>query len=265
MTHRLDAEFALARDELLAVFDAKYRRKPQLDWGPQMRLDFDYFNPDDQYEALLAKLVKPGLWWADVGCGRDIFPSNPKLAAKLAQRCGFLYGVDPDPNVLDNAFVTERFQGLLQDCVTPHRFDLITLRMVAEHITEPDRTVAKLAELTRPGGLVIVYTPNKFSPVSMLAALVPNRYHFRIKRIFWGGEERDTFPTAFKMNTRRTLLRLFRANRFEEVFFSYLDDCRTFNNFRWLNFAELGIWKMLSAMGLHYPENCLLGAYRKQG
>ena len=100
---------------------------------------------------------------------------------------------------------------MVEDCNTSHRFDLITLRMVAEHIVDPARSVAKLAQLTKPRGHVVIYTPNKWAPVSILAALVPNRFHYRIKRIFWGGEERDTFPTAFRMNTRSTLARALRG------------------------------------------------------
>jgi len=90
------------RDELMAVFDRKYRRSPELGWGPKTRLSFDYFNPDDYYEAVVAKLVQPRVWWADVGCGRYVFPSNPALAAELATRSAFLFGIDPDPNIRDN-------------------------------------------------------------------------------------------------------------------------------------------------------------------
>lgn len=252
-----------SREELLAIFDRKYRRSPVMGWGPQLRLEFGYFNPDDHYEAVVARLVRPGTSWADIGCGRDVFPSNPQLAEELSQRCGFLFGIDPDPNIRDNRYVREAFEGMVEDCNTAHRFDLITLRMVAEHITDPDRSVAKLAQLTKPGGLVVVYTPYKWAPVSVLAALVPNRFHYRIKRIFWGGEERDTFPTAFKLNTRAALSHHFGQHGMREVFFTHLDDCRTFNNYRRLNHLELRIQRFLRSRSMRYPENCLLGVYRK--
>jgi SAM-dependent methyltransferase len=259
------SELALtpSRDELLAIFDRKYRRASVMGWGPRMRLAFNHFTPDDHYEAIVARLVQPGTWWADIGCGRDVFPSNPDLARMLSGRCGYLFGIDPDPNIRDNPYIREGFEGLVEDCNTKHRFDLITLRMVAEHIVDPPRSVTKLAELTRPGGLVVIYTPNKWAPVSLLAAAVPNRFHYRIKRIFWGGEERDTFPTAFRMNTRATLKRVFEQCGMQEVYFAYLDDCRTFGGFRMLNYLELTVQKGLSALGLRYPENCLLGVYRQ--
>jgi hypothetical protein len=39
------------------------------------------------YEAVVAKLVRPESQWLDVGCGRGVFPSNPRLAQTLAKRC----------------------------------------------------------------------------------------------------------------------------------------------------------------------------------
>ena len=263
MTHTDALRLWPSRDELNAIFDIKYRREPELGWGPRLRLSFGYFNPDDYYEAIVARLVQADTRWADIGCGRDIFPSNPDLARELSGRCAFLFGIDPDPNIRENPYVSESFEGMVEDCRTEHRFDLITLRMVAEHIVDPQRSVAKLAELTRPGGLIVVYTPNKWAPVSIVAALVPNRFHYSIKRLVWGGEERDTFPTAFRLNTRATLRRHFGNNAFDEVFFAYLDDCRTSNNSKALSYVELGTQRALRGLGISYPENCLLGVYRK--
>lgn len=252
-----------SRDDLQRVFDVKYRRDAELGWGPGTRLEFEYFNPDDHYEAIVAKLVQPETRWADIGCGRDLFPSNPVLARQLADRCTFLYGIEPDPNVRDNPFIDEAFEGVVEDCPTQHRFGLITLRMVAEHIVDPDRSIRKLAELLEPRGLVVIYTPNRWSPVPILTALVPNRWHQRFKSLIWDAQARDTFPTAFKLNTRKALAHHCATQGLSEVYFAYLDDCRTFSGFRWLSYAELSLQKMLRAIGLRYPENCLLGVYRK--
>jgi SAM-dependent methyltransferase len=252
-----------SRTELQAIFDGKYRREPELGWSPKLRLSFGYFNPDDQYEAVVAKLVQPGTWWADIGCGRDIFPSNPNLARELAQRSAFVFGIDPDPNIRDNPFISEGFEGTVEDCRTEHRFDLITLRMVAEHIVDPDRAVTSIARLARPGGLIVIYTPNKWAPVSLLAAAVPNRFHQPVKRVVWETQERDTFPTAFRLNTRATIARHCARNGLAEVYFAYLDDCRTTTNFRWLNVLELTLQRALRLVSIRYPENCLLGVYRR--
>lgn len=254
-----------SREALMAVFDTKYRREPQLGWGPKTRLAFDYFTPDDYYEAIVDGVLKPGHAWADVGCGRDIFPSNVPLARSLAARAGYVFGIDPDPNIRENSFINEAFEGIVEDCKTERRFDLLTLRMVAEHITDPDRSMAKIAELLKPGGMTIIYTVNKRSPVPIVTALVPNKYHHNFKRLIWDAQERDTFPTAFKLNTRKDLARHAGSHGLEEVYFSYLDDCRTFAGFRVLNYLELSLQKLLRSLSIRYPENCLLGVYRKKG
>src|SRR6185437_10277966 len=98
-------------EDLMAIYKIKYYRFGEPGWGPRMRLAFGYFTPDDYYEALIAKLVTPGCAWADVGCGRDTFPSHPDLARELGRRAGFVLGIDPDPNIHENEIVSERFQG----------------------------------------------------------------------------------------------------------------------------------------------------------
>src|SRR4051812_46743740 len=250
-------------EELRSLFDGKYRREAQLGWGPKTRLSFGYFNPDDQYEAIVTKLVRRGTRWADIGCGRDIFPSNPELARRLAGQCSTVLGIDPDPNVRENPFVNQRFEGLVEDYPGTETYDLVTLRMVAEHIVDPDHSVRKLWQLTAPGGLVVIYTPNRWSPIPFLTALVPNRWHHTFKRMLWDAQARDTFPTAFKMNTRKALSAVCQRHGLQEVHFQYLDDCRTFDRYRWLNYMELSVQRVLRGLGVRYPENCLVGVYRR--
>jgi 2-polyprenyl-3-methyl-5-hydroxy-6-metoxy-1,4-benzoquinol methylase len=249
--------------QLARIFNLKYRKQAQLGWGPRARLRVSYFTPDDFYEAMVDRLVQPGTDWIDIGCGRDIFPQNENLARELAQRCGKLVGVDPDPNVLDNPFVKERHQGLIESFQTEHRFGVITLRMVAEHIEHPNAAVTKLAQLCRRGGSVVIFTPSKWAPVSFVARCTPFALHHPVKKFLWKSEARDTFPVQFKMNTRGRLRELFAAASFAEQFFSYLPDCRLFAHFRAANRVELALWRISRALNVPYPENCLLGVYRK--
>ena len=45
--------------------------------------------------------------------------------------------------------------------------------------------------------------------------------------------------------------------------FLRLDDCRTFARFRSVSEVELRVRSWCRAVGLPYPEHCLLGIYRK--
>jgi len=72
------------------------------------------------------------------------------------------------------------------------RFDLATMRMVAEHLVNPRAAVESLARLVKPGGLVIVYTVNKWSLITTLSWITPLRFHHIVKRWLWRTEEQDT-------------------------------------------------------------------------
>ena len=176
-----------------------------------MRLRFNYFTPDDYYEAAVAKLVTSDCNWLDVGCGRHVFPSNARLARILADSCALLVGVDPDVTVNENTFVHQRVNSHIEDYHSDRPFDLVTLRMCAEHVAEPNRALAAFSRLTKPGGKMIIYTINRWSPVPIITWIVPFSLHHPIKRVLWETEEKDTFPVCYLMNTRKQLARSLRS------------------------------------------------------
>ena len=248
---------------LAEVFRHKYGPPEACGDGPRQRWRHGYFNPDDWYEATLLGLVQPDTVWLDVGCGRELFPSNRPLAGLLAARCKRLVGVDPDPTLQENPFVHEKVATLFDTWDGGRRFDLVTLRMVAEHIAEPERAVHSIARALAPGGVAVVYTVFGFSPMPLLTRLVPMGLRHVVKSWLWGTQPKDTFPTCFRMNTRGKLQRLFAGEGLHEEAFLRLDDCRTFARFQSLNELELTTRGACRALGLPYPEHCLLGVYRK--
>jgi len=254
----------LTQSELIEVFRLKYGNPDQFGPNPRLWARFGYFGPNEYYEATVAKLVKARTRWLDVGCGRHLFPWNPNLADNLALRCSLLVGLDPDANVEDNRWVHERVRAILDDYRPEQHFDLVTLRMVAEHLTDPQAVVASLKRLTIPGGRVVIYTVHKWSPAALLAWLVPFRLHHVAKKLLWKTDERDTFPVAYKMNTRRNLARVFSKGGFREISFAGLADCLLFARFRALHLLELWLWRTLRFARLDYPDRCLLGVYERQ-
>lgn len=233
-----------------------------LGWSPRLRQRFGYVTPDEWYEALLLRVVSADTEWLDVGCGRDLFPSNVPLGRLLSSRCRLLVGLDPSDNIQRNPFVHEKAQCFLEEYETENRFDLVSLRMVAEHIADPGVAIDALARLTKPGGRVIVYTVGKWSPVSLASAATPMSVHHWAKRILWHTAPEDTFSTHYRMNTRATLRRIFGSAGFSEEAFLVLDDCRALARWRATAILELSAWRALRASGLRYPDYCLLGVYR---
>ena len=250
-------------EQLLRTFHKKYGDSEDLYWGPKMRHRFGYFNPDDWYETVIDTLVTPDVRWLDVGSGRDTFPSNRQLAQELASRCRLMVGVDPDETILENPFVHERQVATIEDFQHSEKFDLITLRMVAEHIVDPKSAVASISKYAATGGRVVMYTVNKYSPVPLFTRIVPFGARHAIKRLLWGTEEKDTFPTAFRLNTRRTINEHMASHGLIEDLFLKLDDCRSFARWKATLFAELAMQRMLRSVRIPYPENCLLTVHRR--
>ena len=251
------------RSHVEKIFKLRHNSAGLLGWAPNLRQLFGYFIPDEYYEALVATLVKNGSHWLDVGCGRNIFPNNVKLAQELAERCNLLVGVDPDETIQENGLLHHRVVGTIENFDSEAKFDVITLRMVAEHIACPELAVKALSRLTQPGGLVVIYTINRRSPVSIISFYTPFSLHGPLKRFFWNTEDKDTFPVYYRMNTRKELGQLLAAGGFQEILFTYLDDCRSLSRFRVAMALELSMWRILKQLGLSYPENCLLGVYRR--
>src|SRR5215469_3604082 len=232
-------------------------------WATVLCTRVGHYTPDDHYESCVESLVGERTDWIDVGGGHAIFPSNPRLAQILAGRCRRLVAVDPSSNVNRNPFAHERRQVMLEDCLEDEGFDLATMRMVVEHVVRPAEFVAGLGRLVRPGGKAVVYTVNRWAPVTMISSNTPMWFHHAAKKMLWRTREEDTFPVVYRMNTRSRLRNLFSNGGFREVFCRRLDDCRTFARWKITLTAELALWKALQAAGCRYPETCLLGVYER--
>jgi len=254
---------AAVMQNLPSVLELKYGPSEHQGPAPRLRQSFGYATPDDLYEAMVFSLVTPSTKWLDVGCGHSTFPRNQEGARVLADRCEVLVGIDPSENVHDNKIVHESRQCTIEEFSTDRQFDLITLRMVAEHIANPQAAVSALSRLTARNGSVVIYTVSKWSPAAIVAALTPLSFHHKAKKFLWDTEERDTFPTEYKMNTRRELSQLFSDAGFRETLFHRADDCRSFARFRSFEKAELLAWKALRSMGLRYPDSCILAVYQR--
>ena len=245
------------------LFALKYGDPATTGPNPRRRYRHNYFLPSDVYEATVANAVTPGCDWLDVGGGSSPFPDNPKLAAELAARANRFVGVDPSDNVFDNPYTREKRRAFIEDYESPTPFDLATLRMVAEHVTDPDRVIGALSRLVKPGGRVIVFTVDLWSPITVVSRAVPFDLHYPVKKFLWGGEEKDTFPTAYRMNTRADLKKLFARGGFRESEFAWVDDCSALSRFPQLNTLELLARTALRKVALRYPECNLLGVYQK--
>jgi ubiquinone/menaquinone biosynthesis C-methylase UbiE len=156
---------------------------------------------DALYRDIIRKYLRPGEHLLDAGCGRYL-----RFCKELAGYAR-VWGMDLD-TVLDTDNRTQPF-GVRGDLSRiPFRsnsFDMVISRSVVEHLTDPSAVFREFYRVLRPGGRVVILTPNKWDYVSVIAAATPHWVHQAlVSRIFRVPEE-DIFPTLYRANTMRSM------------------------------------------------------------
>ncbi len=158
-----------------------------------------------------------------------------------------LVGVDPDLQALrDNASCDHRALGMATALpFADASFDLITSNMVFEHLARPDAALSEIRRVLKPGGHVIFHTPNQLDIVSIVAALVPNRWHQRLVAIFEKRDESDVYPTYYRFNRRRRIEKLLGYSRFKHWRLEPLEQPNGFGHLPVIAQIEAG-WHLLA-------------------
>jgi 2-polyprenyl-3-methyl-5-hydroxy-6-metoxy-1,4-benzoquinol methylase len=116
---------------------------------------------------------------AAVGTGRrvlDVGCSSGYLARPLAERGNTIVGIELDPEAAREAeaFCERVFVGDVEAMELPLEaasFDVVLCGDVVEHLRDPAATLARLRPLLRPGGRVVLSTPNVANWAIRLALL----------------------------------------------------------------------------------------------
>jgi ubiquinone/menaquinone biosynthesis C-methylase UbiE len=150
-----------------------------------------------RYKARVAELVKPGMCILHAGCGWDkLNVSRPYTAS-----CKVV-GIDLDPRVA-TLFHSEFHLGSLSEMpFESGRFDLIVCEYVVEHLDDPAAALREMRRVLKPGGRILILTPNLYSYKVIGAACTPHQFHLWMGRIRYGrGHEADMYPTRYRCNT----------------------------------------------------------------
>jgi SAM-dependent methyltransferase len=132
-------------------------------------------------------------------------------------KCQFIAGVDIEPEVVENSALDEAKLLKPNDYAIPYpseHFDLIISCNSVEHVEFPGRALSELGRVLKPGGLILVKTPNKYHYVATMARLTPQWFHERFNA--WRGRDSsDTFPTYYRFNSMKDILRATRHRDLE--------------------------------------------------
>ena len=174
-------------------------------------------HPYRTFEHEVARLVRPQDTLLDAGCGRGA-PILSRFRGKAAR----LIGVDL-VDFTANHDGLELHTGDLGALPLPDAsVDLAMARSVMEHVTDPAAVYREMHRVLKPGGHFVFLTANLWDYASLVAMAVPNRFHPWIVAKTEGRAEHDTFPVAYRTNTRGSIEKWARGSGLEVASFRYL-------------------------------------------
>lgn len=166
----------------------------------------------EAYASLVSEHLSSYTVWLDAGCGsRVLEPDMDPLEGWLATHCKSIFGMDLA--VTSNRNIKSLVRGSLYHI--PFRddsLDLITCRMVVEHLDQPQEAFREMARCLRPGGALVVMTPNLANYAifanAVATKVMPERLRRHIIHALDSRADKDIFPVRYKANTKHHLLHL---------------------------------------------------------
>ena len=191
---------------------AESRAHPIAHWYPEVSVGgFTHVDATVAFYARINSLLQPSSVVLDVGCGRGAAVDDPvpwrRDLQRLKGKCARVLGADVDPGAAENPWIDEFH--LIEGNRLPlpdASVDLCFADAVVEHLEDVDVFFSECSRVLRPGGRVLVRTPNTWNYATVATRLIPNRFHARVlARVQPSRKEEDVFPTVYRCNTARKL------------------------------------------------------------
>lgn len=172
----------------------------------------------------------------EIGAG----PANPTTS--FLSRLAPVTGLDVSDEVLSNPDLTKAL--VYQDGSMPlpdSSFGMCVSNYVLEHVADPHTHFLEVCRVLKPGGTYCFRTPNRFHYVTLGASLLPHSLHLR-----WANKLRqldkkahEPWPTVYRANSRRKLLKLARNTCFSAEELRMIEPEPTYGAAHWLLFYPM--------------------------
>ena len=210
-----------------------------------------------QFYGRISALTKPEDVVLELGAGRgehlieDPVPFRKNLRDHRG-RCARVIGADTDPVVftnpgLDDAVLIDR-EGTIP--ISDASVDMVVAEAVFEHVKEPAIFASEIARVLKPGGWLCARTPNAWGYVALSARVVPNAAHAAVLSFLQPDrQERDIFPTFYRLNTHRALRQYFPTSTWQDCSYTWTSEPAYFGS-SWIGWriAQLLAWMLPPSM-----------------
>jgi ubiquinone/menaquinone biosynthesis C-methylase UbiE len=179
---------------------------------------------------------------------------------------GQVYGIDPDPRVLNNPHLDQAYIGYGESMAmfAENYFDMVICCNVLEHLNDPTPFFLEINRVLKKGGLLLTKTPNKRHYVPLIARITPTIVHQKINKIR-GRIEEDTFPTFYHVNTKKTQVQAAEKTGFELVEINFYEGRPEYLRFNFITYL-LGILfeRTINKLGLDLLKVVIISKFRKK-
>lgn len=221
----------------------------------------DWVDGTSMFVNLIAERLPENAAVLDVGAGAGQY-----YYPFLRSRIGHFVGIDVDETITRNSWLDESYR--CDGAKTPlleSTIDLAFSDFVFEHLSDPAAVVKEIFRVLKPGGHVVIRTPNKWHYVVAAARLLSLAQQRAVLTRLTGRLEEDVFPKFYRCNTEPRLRRLFTGAGFEVEFLALVEREPTYLE-KHPALYFLGIMYERTVNGwnaLRFLRSSLFGVFRK--
>lgn len=175
LARTLGASFVDVADELGAYYEGRARELDELAVTYEHPEPYKRFFYGSRFRAVLEAL-EPGIGEKilEIGCGSGYY------TRELVRLGAAVTATEFAPSALAQARrnldelageVELRLEDAQSLDLADDSFDKVLLSEVIEHVPEPERAISEAARVLRPGGLLVVSTPSRYSPLNLAYAV----------------------------------------------------------------------------------------------
>lgn len=234
-------------------------REASREWTAELYRRFLPGEPDayDTFLRLVGSACPEGGTVVDLGCGDESYLTF------LAQKAGEIIGIDDrelrGPYTRYVRTDLNRRIPLRQGSV-----DVAACKFLVEHLVDPASFLRQVRSSLRPGGRLVVMTPNiLYYPYALnylLARFVSQERRMRLVELFSGRPPQDIFPVHYRCNTPRRLRRELVKAGFDVMHLETYGDCCASAVTRPLGALAVAYEKAAATLGAHGMRGFIVAA-----